>query len=168
MRSPHPVPVSRQSDPIPSTAGCTESVCISRSWTPREDEVILRLVEKLGDQHWDQIAASLSNRTARRCRERFRNYLAPSPPQTTWTDSENSLLLRLQRQIGTRWKVISGHFPGRTEACVKNHWLQLMRRSAPPIPEDPLTDECVVGCLAPKRPTLFLDPGDLTWLSQIV
>jgi hypothetical protein len=167
MTSGGTVPISSQTDPNLLTAGCAESVRTSRSWTPEEDEVILRLVDTLGGHHWDQIAASLPNRTARRCRERFRSYLSPSHAQLPWTDSESSFLLRLQR-MGTRWKMISGHFPGRTESCIKHHWIQLMRRSAPPIPEDPLRDESVVGCLAPKRTTLFLTPGDLTWLPQIV
>jgi hypothetical protein len=97
-------------------------------FTPPEDRFLSALVDAYGQGDWEAIAARMMNRTARQCRERWSQYLAPSVVRSPWTAEEDALLLEKVRQYGPQWKRLEAFFPGRKDNHLKNHHKLLVRR----------------------------------------
>lgn len=97
-------------------------------FTPDEDEKLRSLVLKLGDNDWLTIANEMKPRTARQCRERYKNYLAPQLLNGPWTESENTLLEEKYKEFGPRWAKIAQFFPSRSDVNIKNHWASLSNK----------------------------------------
>lgn len=100
-----------------------------------EDERLRSLVEKYGTDDWARVAVYLGGRTARQCRERWRNFLQPDLINGPWTPEEDRLLIRLYHQYGPNWGIMHrAHFPTRSNNNIKNHWAilapQLLRVTA--------------------------------------
>ena len=54
------------------------------------------------------ICASLPERTAKQCRERYHNHLASDIKKTDWSNDEDLCVIILQRFFGNQWaKVFS-------------------------------------------------------------
>jgi len=57
-----------------------------RPWTQEEDDLIVKLVKEHGLRKWAIVAAQLSGRSGKQCRERYKNQVGPcslphySPP----------------------------------------------------------------------------------------
>lgn len=99
-------------------------------FSPMEDQRILELVERFGDQNWALIASMIKGRSTRQCRERYVNYLCPDVNTSPWTHEEDELLYLKKEAYGAHWKTISGFFKNRTDINVKNRWLKLERQKA--------------------------------------
>jgi hypothetical protein len=91
-------------------------------FSAEEDNHLKLLVAQIADPDWKQIAAQMTNRTARQCRERYKNYLSPDLSTRPWNDVEDVLLREKVRQFGPRWAQISHFFPGRSDVGLKNRW----------------------------------------------
>jgi hypothetical protein len=74
------------------------------------------------------VAAHLGTRSARQCRERFRNYLSPNLRNSQWTEEEDRLLAEKVIELGAKWAMIVAFFPSRSEINLKNRWTQLINR----------------------------------------
>jgi hypothetical protein len=101
------------------------SLLASRSrtkFTPSEDAMLLRLVNRAESVNWQKIARQMSHRTARQCRDRYKNYLASTALSCPWTPAEDSLIAQGFRRLGPRWVEIAKGVPGRTGVQVKNRW----------------------------------------------
>lgn len=92
-----------------------------------EDRFLMDLVEEHGTGNWELIASKMPDRCSRQCKERWMNYLRPDLNHSPWTDEEDSLLLKLQAEIGNRWTEISRSFSGRTDAMLKNRFNRLKK-----------------------------------------
>ncbi|OHS93757.1 hypothetical protein TRFO_11541 [Tritrichomonas foetus] len=80
--------------------------------------------EKSSRIDWNQIASHINGRTARQCRERYRNYLYPNLNNSPWSKEEDNLLEEKFVEIGPRWSSIARFFINRSEVNVKNrHYL---------------------------------------------
>ena len=99
-----------------------------RKFQKQEDEMLRFLVDRFGDVNWQMIAAHMGGRTARQCRERYRNYLSPKISNRPWTPEEEELLTQKVSELGQRWTVIAMFFEGRSDVNVKNHWAAMMSR----------------------------------------
>jgi hypothetical protein len=99
-----------------------------KAFAVEEDIRLVRAVEDLGTGSWSVIAACLSGRNARQCRERWRNYLAPNIDNGPWTQAEEELLIVKHAELGAAWKQISAFFPFRTDINIKSRWHQIQRR----------------------------------------
>ena len=102
----------------------------SRNFDRREDELLLDLVKKYGTDSWSTIANELGTRTARQCRNRYQDFLAPGLNKSPWTPEEDELLKRQYEEIGPRWAVLRSFFPGRTDLNIKNRFGFLARNRA--------------------------------------
>ena len=99
-----------------------------QKFTEDEDKLIVELVKLNGERGWKKIAEHIPFRTARQCRERWKNYLSPQVSQLPWTLEEDLLLKKLLTQLGQQWSKISSYFPKRTDVMLKNRWALLKRR----------------------------------------
>lgn len=101
-------------------------------FSPEEDNILIDLVEAIDPVDWKLVADAMGNRTARQCRERYHNYLAPNVAVKEWTKEEDEKLLTQYKIQGPRWALIRAVFPGRSCVNIKNRWAKLKHRRAPP------------------------------------
>lgn len=99
-----------------------------RKFTNSEDKRLLDLVAIHGDTNWIAIAGLMPGRTARQCRDRYRNYLAPSIINRPWTPEEDLHLVDLVRLNGTKWSELTQHFCERSSFDLKRRYKQLEKR----------------------------------------
>jgi hypothetical protein len=91
--------------------------------------LLCRVVETLGSDNWQAVAAQIPGRKARQCRDRWLNYLSPAVVNGRWTPAEDDLLRAKYDQFGTTWKHIAAFFPSRTDINVRSRWQVLQRRA---------------------------------------
>jgi hypothetical protein len=112
-----------------------KSNSLRRKFTPDEDRELRALVERLGTKSWEEIAHSVPGRSARQCRNRYKNYLLDSLVTNPWTPEEDAMLIKKFHQIGPKWVEIGKVLSGRSGNNVKNRWykhLCKMDIGAPP------------------------------------
>ena len=144
----------------------TKELLPSRTkFSPEEDARLKALVEQHGTADWAKIALALGGRTARQCRERYKNFLHPTLVNGPWTPEEDELLIRLYHQYGPNWVAMHrGHFPTRSNNNIKNHWAILapqllrltstLRRPQPPevtVFREPLPTPVIATPAPPSR-----------------
>lgn len=100
---------------------------VKHLFTPYEDNHMRQLVSIYGTKAWKIISKQMKDRTARQCRERWKNYLSPSVRNAPWVIEEDKLLIDLVNVMGTQWAKISNSFDSRTDTNVKNRYLLLQR-----------------------------------------
>jgi hypothetical protein len=91
-------------------------------FTPEEDEFLLSLVESGCYASWSEIAKQIPGRSARQCRDRWTNYLAPAISFAPWRPEEDELIIQKVNEIGTKWSTIAKFAVGRTGNALKNRW----------------------------------------------
>lgn len=105
---------------------------IRHKFTPEEDMILKNLVHESGNEEnpgWNYIAEELGHgRTARQCRERYKNYLSSKVKNGSWTDEEEKLLEEKFHQMGPKWSKMTAFFNGRTDVSIKNHWSAMLNR----------------------------------------
>lgn len=101
-------------------------------FTPEEDECLAQLVTKYGSENWTRIAGHLGSRSARQCRERYRNYLDPGLKHGDWSEREDELLLRLHARMGSNWNDVAKQFEDRSRISVRNRFYVIERSQGRP------------------------------------
>jgi hypothetical protein len=91
-------------------------------FTPDEDRRLRALVGRLGTKNWEDVVRYLPGRTARQCRDRYKNYLTDSLTIRPWTPEEDAFLIEQFHQIGPKWVQIGKLLSGRSGNNVKNRW----------------------------------------------
>jgi len=97
-------------------------------FTQEEDEQLLELVSKYGQDNWSLVASKMNNRNERQVRDRWRNNLCPEVNKNPWTEEEDSRLVELYNELGPRWVKIASLFENRTDVSLKSRWLVLKRK----------------------------------------
>jgi hypothetical protein len=103
-------------------------------FTAEEDSALRDLVSSCGAGNWSAIAARMSHRSARQCRERWNNYLNPQLGRSPWSPAEDLLLQEKFALLGRHWHEIAVFLPSRSRNHVLNHWTALQRRLSPATP----------------------------------
>ena len=110
--------------------------CVGPKGNPRqkfskdEDTRLTHLVSQYGANNWHLIAEHMQTRSARQCRERYMNYLAPNVRNGKWTSEEEVLLVQKFEEYGPKWTHIAESFPGRSSVNVKNQWAVMSGKMA--------------------------------------
>lgn len=117
-----------------------------KRWTFEEDEVLFLLVKEfgLGDpERWSKFSKMMHeegyDRDRRQIQQRWSNVLDPMIERGIWSTEEDDRLLELATQTLSatkKWKMIAGHFIGRTSNDVKNRFHVLNKRRI--VSEQPL------------------------------
>ncbi|KAJ6248778.1 serine/threonine-protein phosphatase [Anaeramoeba flamelloides] len=91
-------------------------------WTVIEDELLIKAVEKHGQQKWSKVAQELPQRSSKQCRERWKNQLDPTIDHGEWTKEEDEILIVKHQELGNKWSQIKMFLPGRPDNMIKNRW----------------------------------------------
>jgi len=97
-------------------------------WLPEEDAILLRLVRTHGQNNWVRISRYFYHRSAKRCRERYYQYLLPSLNHEPIATQEGDLIEQFVEQMGRQWSVIARLLGNRSDNAVKNWWIHRMNR----------------------------------------
>lgn len=121
----------------PLSAQAEKALTVNKQgWSQSEDEILLKIVVSRGAKAWSSIAKEInamvhnghSVRIGRHCRERWYNHVDPELKKGEWTETEDQILINLQRDLGNKWSEISRKMPGRTENSVKNRFKSLEKK----------------------------------------
>ena len=93
-----------------------------KKFSEQEDYILRNVVNSFGAKNWRFIASMIPNKTARQCRDRYMNYLAPGFVHSDWTKEEDQLLAARYKEIGPHWAKIQRFFPNRTSNAIKNRF----------------------------------------------
>jgi hypothetical protein len=101
-------------------------------WSPEEDALLKEFVQE--SIRWGLISTRLNQmlhkgarvRTGKQCRERWNNHLNPNINKGPWTHEEDLKLLKLIRENGKKWTIVTQFFPERTENSLKNRLKSLL------------------------------------------
>lgn len=158
---------------------------IKGSWTPEEDETIIKFVNQYGVKNWTKLAELLPGRIGKQCRERWRNHLNPEVNTSPFTPEEDELLIELHAKMGNQWVKISEIMKGRSDNAVKNRWNSTLKKrleydktgatrprrgrpsssapkSADDVPKPPKFEEIVketIKAASPTLPTPMMTPS---------
>jgi hypothetical protein len=128
------------------------SECNRRRFSKEEDEKLRRLIRQYGTHAWGTVSSYMTDRTARQCRHRYKNYLMEGHQKLAWTPAEEELVISKHREFGPKWVRIATFLQGRSGNDVKNRWHKHITKCYPieeiaprDLPRDPPdSDETIV------------------------
>jgi hypothetical protein len=107
-----------------------------RKFTQEEDLRLRSLVDQIGAKSWEAVAKFMPNRSARQCRDRYKNYLLDNLVCDAWVPEEDAVIFEKFKEIGPKWVEISKFLNGRSGNHVKNRWHKHLSKMAN-VPQPP-------------------------------
>lgn len=100
---------------------------VRHKFSQEEDDILRDLVVNNKFKNWRDIATNMPNRTARQCRDRWKNYLSSIPTNIEWTLEDDNMLINLVEKYGTKYSKIAKLMAGKSDINIKNRWFKLQR-----------------------------------------
>ncbi|PKA64733.1 Myb-related protein 3R-1 [Apostasia shenzhenica] len=92
-------------------------------WTPEEDEILRKAVERYKGKNWKRIAESFPGRTDVQCLHRWQKVLNPSLVKGPWSKEEDDIIVEMVNKYGpTKWTTIAQALPGRIGKQCRERW----------------------------------------------
>nr|URY18764.1 MYB protein [Zanthoxylum bungeanum] len=119
---------------------CDESGLKKGPWTPEEDQILVKYIQKHGHGSWRALPKLAGlNRCGKSCRLRWTNYLRPDIKRGKFSQEEEQAILNLHSILGNKWSAIASHLPGRTDNEIKNFWNTHLKKKLIQMGFDPMT-----------------------------
>ena len=96
-------------------------------WDEKEDKLLKQWVEKHGAYNWTKCAEHMKFRTAKQCREHWKNNLDYNLKVGQWTSEEDLLIMKFYKKYES-WRLMIPMFEGRTENSIKNRFFSQLRK----------------------------------------
>ncbi|KAK6919471.1 SANT/Myb domain [Dillenia turbinata] len=108
---------------------CEKNGVRKGSWTPEEDAKLIAYINRYGHWNWRQLPRFAGlKRCGKSCRLRWMNYLKPDIKRGNYTMQEEEIIISMHQQLGTKWSLIAGKLPGRTDNDIKNYWHTTLKK----------------------------------------
>ncbi|KAM1312992.1 hypothetical protein ACFX2F_017075 [Malus domestica] len=92
-------------------------------WTPEEDEILRRAVQRFKGKNWKKIAECFKDRTDVQCLHRWQKVLNPELVKGPWSKEEDEVIIELVKKYGPKkWSTIAQHLPGRIGKQCRERW----------------------------------------------
>ncbi|KAL8516705.1 hypothetical protein ACS0TY_015096 [Phlomoides rotata] len=119
-------------------APCCDKANVKKGpWSPEEDAQLKEYIEKHGTVgNWISLPNKAGlRRCGKSCRLRWLNYLRPNIKHGEFSDDEDRIICSLFARIGSRWSIIAGQLPGRTDNDIKNYWNTKLKKKLMGMPQ---------------------------------
>ena len=99
------------------------------TWDQEEDQLLKQWVKDNGPYNWTKCAEFMKNRTAKQCREHWKNSLDSNLIIGNWTSEEDLLIMKFYKKYES-WRKMIPMFQNRTENSIKNRFFSQLRKIA--------------------------------------
>ena len=97
------------------------------NWSSQEDNILKKLASNSEKYNWSKFSFILKTKSAKQCRERWKNYLDPNIDLSPLNTNEQKLIIKLQKEIGNKWSKMRKFLKNRTENQIKNFFYKFER-----------------------------------------
>ncbi|XP_008795071.2 transcription factor MYB3R-1-like isoform X1 [Phoenix dactylifera] len=92
-------------------------------WTPEEDAILCRAVQKFRGKNWKKIAECFPDRTDVQCLHRWQKVLNPELVKGPWSKEEDEKIIQMVDTYGPKkWSTIAQALPGRIGKQCRERW----------------------------------------------
>jgi hypothetical protein len=98
-------------------------------FTKQEDKLLTSIMTSTIFTGWKNVTLHFNGKTAKQCRDRWTNYLAPGRTKQFWTEEEDQIIINSVQQFGTKWRIIKKYLIGRSDNDIKNRYYSHILKS---------------------------------------
>lgn len=88
--------------------------------------MLKQLVNKYGENNWDQIILCMEGRPRYQCERRWKKVLCPQIRHGKWTPEEDEALIEAVKRHGRNWMVVQQFVPGRTDVKCRERYINTL------------------------------------------